>query len=305
MERLFVSHLRLVKKLTPPCLFGFLAYFLISSLALADEKEVEPPKTGNFALPTAQQPGALVSFGQNMLDKGQTQVFAFLDDYVGDNKHAADVVPSILYAVTDNFSIFFNVPIAASYKQGAKRSSGLEDMFLQLEYAYYNYKNSDFVDLGTIVANMTFPTGSSDKQPPTGAGAPSYFLGTTLVRMYNNWFGFVSPGVVLTTSHDGTKFGNQYLYQAGFGRNIYSIPSKLIVDWMVEIDGQYTEENKINDNKDPNSGGNVVYVTPSLWISGEHLVVQLGAGFLPTQHLFGNQNRNNYLLVANFGWTFL
>ncbi len=35
-----------------------------------------------------------------------------------------------------------------------------------------------------------------------------------------DWYGFLSSGATLTTSHHGNKIGNQYLYQGGFGKNI-------------------------------------------------------------------------------------
>lgn len=284
-------------------------YIYGSSVNINSEKEKkvkkeEPPKIGNFALPTSQQPGPLLSLGQNIIDKNQTLLFLFADDFAGVKKHAVDVVPSILYGVTDDFSVFFNVPIAASYKENKNHSSGLEDIFLQLEYAFYTNKTSHFVDEATLVANTTFPTGSTKKQPPTGVGSSSFLLGATVSRMYADWFGFTSHGVILTTSHNSTKFGNEFFYQFGLGRNILGIDSEWILAWMVEVDGQYIEKNKIMGITDPHSGGNVVYATPSLWISSKKLIIQLGFGLPATQHLFGNQKRNNYLLTANVGWTF-
>ncbi|KTD71733.1 hypothetical protein Lste_0018 [Legionella steelei] len=67
-------------------------------------------------------------------------------------------------------------------------------------------------------------------------------------------------------------------------------------------DGQYSQRNKINGGIDFNSGGNVVYVTPSLWVSSKKLIVQLGVGLPVTQNLYGNQTKDSYLLVANLGW---
>lgn len=267
-------------------------------------KEEELPKIGNFALPTSQQPGPLVGLGQNIIDRNQTQLFLFADDFVGIKKHMVDLIPSILYGVRDDFSIFFNVPIAASYKGNKSRSSGFEDMFLQFEYAFYTNKTSRFIDQATFITNVTFPTGSTKKQPSTGFGSSCFLLAGTFSRMYSDWFGFTSPGVILTTSRHGTKFGNEYLYQFGFGRNILSIDSEWIFAWMLEIDGQYTEKNKIMGAADCNSGGNIVYITPSLWISSKKMIIQLGVGVPPIQHLFGNQKREKYLLVANLGWTF-
>ncbi len=270
----------------------------------SSQTQPEPPKIGNFILPTSQQPGPLIGFGENILEKGQTQLFLFADDFVGINKHFVDLIPGVIYGITNRLSVFFNQPIAVSYKENNNQSSGLEDSFLQFEYTYHDKKTYDFAEQGTIVATVIFPTGSSGKIPHTGFGSSSFFWGTTYNRSYINWFGFVSPGVLLTTSKNNTKFGDEYFYQFGLGRNLFDIDSSWIFAMLVEMDGLYIEKDKINGEIDPDTGGNRTYVTPSLWISSNKLIIQLGIGLPITQHLYGDQKRENYLLAANVGWTF-
>lgn len=268
-----------------------------------DEKKIAPPKIGNFSLRTSQQPGSFIGFGENIIEEGQTQIFLFADAVIARRSHKTDVFPSILYGVTDTFSIFFNVPFSPGNRQECHHSDGMEDIYLQLEYAFYNKQTKCFVDQATLVGNITLPTGSAHKVPPTGFGAPSVFLGLTYNRMLIDWFYFGSAGIVLTTSYKHTKFGNQYFYECGFGRNFWTPPGWIFA-WMVEVDGQYSEMNQIDGKIDRNSGGNTVYVTPSLWISNEKLILQLGVGFPAQQHLFGKQPRQYYTLNLNVGWTF-
>lgn len=263
----------------------------------------EPPKIGNFSLPLSQQPGSLIGIGQNILNKNQAQLYLFADYFKGVRQHMLDIMPSFLYGITDNFSIFITLPIAASYKYEDNHSSGLGDASFQFEYAYYTKDTKKYSEEATIIANFILPTGSSKKQPPTGFGSPSFMLGTGYARTYVDWFGYTFQGTIQTTSHDGTKLGNEYLYQFGLGRNVLTIPSKLIFALQVEVDGEYTEKDRINGVTDPNSGGNVVFVTPSLWVSSKKLIFQFGVGFPVIQNLNGNQNKMNYLLAANLGWT--
>jgi hypothetical protein len=282
---------------------GYILLFLmicpLSSLAITEQ----PPKIGNFALPASQQPGPLVCFGQNIISRNQTLLFLFADDYAGESKHLVDIIPSVLYGVTDNLSLFINAPYAASYKIEHQKSNGFEDAFAQLEYAFYNSSSNAFVDQATVVFNVTAPTGAKHKNPPTGEGSPSFFIGTTFNRSCVDWLVFASPGVVVTTTKSGTKFGNSYLYQFGFGRNIADTHGWILA-WITEVNGTYTQKNKINGAIDPNSGGNVVYLTPSFWASTKKLILQLGVGYAVTQHLFGNQNKNTYLITGNIGWNF-
>jgi hypothetical protein len=268
-----------------------------------NKKNEEPIPFGNFSLPTSQQPGPLASFGQNILDKGQTQIFLFADAFIGKNSYLTDIFPSVLYGITNDLYFFFNVPFSPGNKDRDNHSSGLEDIFAQLEYTFYLKKTSHTVDQATIVANVTFPSGSISKIPPTGFGSNSFFIGATFNHMEINWFFFTSPGAILTTSKHGTKFGNQFLYEFGIGRNISS-PSGWIFAWMVELDGLYSWKNKFHGITDPNSGGNIIYITPSIWISSKRLILQFGPGYPIVQHLFGNQSKKFLSFDFNLGITF-
>jgi len=279
---------------------SLLSILLLSTLPCHAE---QPPSIGNFALPVSQQPGPLIGFGSNIIDQHETQVFFFADDYLGVNKHTMDLAPSILYGIRNDLSLFIEVPYAASFKSNQQTSRGLEDTLAQLEYAWYSPSTSRYIDQATVVINLTAPTGSAQKNPPTGFGSPSFFLGTTFSRTYVDWFFIAAAGAILTTAHNSTKFGNNYLYQFTIGRNIANINGWLLA-WMTEIDDSYSQHNRVNGIMDPNSGGNIVYVTPSFWASTQHFLFQFGAGVAAAQQLNGNQTRSTYVLVGNIAWNF-
>lgn len=267
------------------------------------QKSTQPVVLGNFALPVSQQPGPFVSFGENILAQGQVQLFLFADVFMGRNSYSTDVLPSILYGITDELYFFFSVPFSPGNKDRDQHSAGFEDIFAQLEYAFYTSNGSDTVDQATVVANITFPTGSSTKNPPTGFGSSSFFIGATFNHMGIDWFFFTSPGAILTTSKHGTKFGDQLLYQFGLGRNIPS-PAGWIFAWMLEFDGTFAWKDKIKGATNPNSGGNTIYATPSIWISSKNIILQVGVGYPVVQHLFGSQSRKFLSFDVNFGVTF-
>ena len=302
----------MLKNLSALIFLTFFSYITMSSDAQSDslrgseerKQQNSPPHIGNFTLPASQQPGPLLSFGQTVTDKNQAHFFLFVDYLKGNNKHASDVIPSFSYGITDDLSILFTAPIVINSQEGGNLSSGVGDMIMQLEYAFYSNETSSFAEHATIVTNMSFPTGSTKKQPSTGVGAPSFFWGATFNRTYIDWFGFTSYGLNFKTASDKTRLGNEFLYQMGVGRNICTIDSELIIAGLVEMNGQYVGKTKIMGDIDPDSGGNVIYLTPSLWFSTQKASFQFGFGVPVTQRLFGNQNRNDYLVAANFGWNF-
>lgn len=268
--------------------------------ALADS----PPKEGNFILPGSQQPGSLIGLGQTIVDRNETQLGIFANPFFGPDSHYVNISPSMIYGLTDQLALFLNMPIAASFKDGQNYSSGLEDAYFQLEYAVYAKQTNDFSEQATVLSGANIPTGSSTQQPPTGFGSPSYFLGSTFSHVSVNWFAFAASGATLTTAENATRFGNQFLYQGGLGRNIMDIDTTWIIAWLVEADGLYSQKNIKNGITDPNSGGNVFYITPSLFFSSKEWLIQPGIGFPVIQHLFGVQNKNSYLLALNISWSF-
>lgn len=266
--------------------------------------DVKLPHIGNFAVQDTQQIGPLISYGQTNLDKNQTQLYIFSMANKGVQINNIEIYPSIAYGITDKLTLLLTVPYAASFRQGAQKSSGVEDTQAQLEYAYYYKSSSTFQDQATVFAFVQTPTGSVSKKPPTGSGSPSYYFGSTFSRFYVDWYAFTSPGILVTTPHDNVKSGNQFYYQFGLGKNINYETNKWIFDWLLEANGQYNQKNRINGIFDLNSGGNIVFLTPSLFVSTNNLTLQFGIGFPILQNLYGNQLKSAYIMAGNFAWTF-
>lgn len=283
-----------------------LIILFLTPLAWAREEPEPPapPNIGNFALPPSQQPGPLLSFGQNILLKNQTAVYLGADDYTGNQQHYAEALPNIVYGLTDNFSIMLNAPIALSFGQYNRSSSGIEDMIIQGEYYFDSKNTTTSTQQATVVANISLPTGSATKNPPTGSGSTGFFVGTTFNKTYIDWFMYASPGFNYHTQQNGYQAGNNYLYQAAIGRSFYSDPNKWIIAWQVEADGTYSDKNKADYSLDENSGGNVIFLTPSLWASSQHLIAQVGIGYPIVQHWNGDQSNLSFLYIGSIGWTF-
>lgn len=77
-----------------------------------DKDEATPLKIGNFVLPASQQPFGLFAFGGNIIDKGEVQLFLFTDEFIGKQKTILEVIPNILFGVTDNFSVLLGLPFS-------------------------------------------------------------------------------------------------------------------------------------------------------------------------------------------------
>lgn len=221
-----------------------LFFVMWSGVVIAAPLEAQPPSIGNFALPDSQQPGPFISFGQNIIDKNQIQIYSDPNYQRNTDQSFLEIPAVFLYGLTDESSILVTLPIAADYRSGAYHSSGMADISAQGEYAFYENSNSQYTEQMTLVSALTIPTGSLSKNPPTGFGSMSYFLGGTYNHMSVDWLWFTSPGVMWITKHSNIKLGSQYLYQFGVGRNIKSEPNQYIFSALMEIDGTYFEKIK-------------------------------------------------------------
>jgi len=263
---------------------------------------IEPPHSGNFSLPISQQPGPLVSFGQNIVKRNQAQVFLYPSYLKAPQQQYPNASPSLLYGFSDNASLFITTPIAINYTNNKQRASGFADTSVQGEYAFYNKDNDRFSDQSTVVGGMTLPSGSFIKRPQTGQGTVGYFIGTTFNRTSIDWMFFASPGITLFKPTPTTPFESQYLYQVGIGRNIKSIPDKSILLVMVELDGLYSKNNLQLNALYSNAGGNIVLATPSLWFSTQHLILQAGLSLPISQHVAQPQDKISYYAIMSIGW---
>lgn len=269
----------------------------------AEKAKQEPLKIGNFALPGSQEPGQFLSFGANIVDKDEVQ-FQFATNFThGISQYQTTMTPAYIYGISDNTSLLLQLPVAVRYEALGQHASSLADALLQFESAYYGFKNAYYEDQATMVTGIYLPTGESGKTPPTGTGAIGLFVGTTFTRTCIDWVYFTSLGMLWNTQNDEVKKGHQLFYQFGLGKNIFNIGSEWILAWIVEMDGQFTQRNQVHEFKDSNSGGNVILLTPSFFMSSKSFILQIGAGFPMVQTLNGAQAKNNYVLAAQCSWS--
>lgn len=282
-------------------LFKLIGLFLFLVMKIAFSNVQAPPNEGNFSLSASQEVGPLFSFGQTLIGKNVLQAYIFPSCLKVTRGNYTQLGASLLYGVTDDLAVMLTLPWGLSYADKHNRSSGLGDVSVQGEYAIYSMTNADYETQATLVASLSLPTGSALKNPPTGYGSTALFGGFTYNRYYVNWLWFISPGVLVTTTHDGIHSGQSYFYQAGLSHTISVSPGKYIFSGLLELDGQYSDKNRYFKEADPDSGGTVIFLSPSLWWSNKNYIIQLGVSVPIAQHLNGAQSKNEYYLLLSLG----
>ena len=242
-------------------------------------EEARQEKIGNFAVVGSMQPPPFLGFGQTVIDQYDLLFEAYPTWITGKNIRFSEMFIAATYGIRNDLSLLVAFPTALSLNAVGNHSSGSEDMFVQLEYAFYASHLKKSTNQFTIVTRFYLPTGSECKVPVTGSGAPSVFIGVTAERLSAEWYCYTSYGALFTTKYDtGSRFGNQFLYQAGFGKNIAYSSNRWILTWLVEFYGLYTQKSQVACVTDPNSGSNQIILAPSIWFSTNRVYLQGGVG---------------------------
>lgn len=260
-------------------------------------------RRGNLALSTSQQPGPLFGFGQNIVDQYDLQLFTYGMFNHGNNVNIDDIVPTLLYGIRNDLSLFIYVPWSKN-QIDSRSSSGISDLLVQLEYALYEKEKETASDQITLVSNVTFPTGSFQKDPPTGLDKASLFFGYTASSLGVTWYSFQATGIIVPIGNKELCIPPIILYQGGVCRNIGFKPDKWIASFVFEFFGTYQKKQAVPLRIHTIYEVNSFYIGSSLWYSTPHLIIQFGIAFPLKQDLSDITIPRNYLAQFDIGWKF-
>lgn len=272
--------------------------------------EPKPLPLGNFALSTALMPSPLFSLGQNIVDQGD--VLSYLNPILLQGKNDKKFFYNEIYTLlglTDQLSVFILFPVPVINEEAHVRTSGFGDIIMQGEYAFYNKSDYYSATQATAIASVYLPSGIlepvhsgfSQHAPFTGLGSTAFFLGGTGSYITYDWYTFISGGGLMTTRHNGNKVGSSASYQAGIGKNLKYFDDKILMG-MIEFDGISFKKDTLMGRIDPNSGGTVMYLGPSLYLATENTIFQMGFQIPCYQKLNGIQAKNSFQISISFAW---
>lgn len=279
--------------------------FSFTLLAFKLHCSVTPEPIGNFALKTSQRVSPLFSLGQNIVDKGDFLTYGEYVRIKGENFAANDGVLSFLYGFTNKCSIIGVFPVTSNSNPAAVKTAGIADLFIQVEYEYYEQNYTDASNSCTALCALYLPRGTIETSFNSIPAEPFGILfGGTVSHESETWYAFLSGGAIVRPNRKKNNTGNSILYQCGIGANLEGITNKFIACVLFEINGNYTTPctTYIQDNL--TSGGNFVFAAPSIYLATEKVLFQCGVGIPICENLCGPQSKTNYLFITNFAWKF-
>lgn len=168
----------------------------------------------------------------------------------------------------------------------------------------------------SVLSGLNVPTGktnvrdsnstlfSASDQPGSGAWTP--FAGIIISKQFNRFS--ISSNLIYTQSTEGsqqTTLGSIFDYNFATVLEFYkNEQTKLQVDGIMEIIGEYAGKDNIAGLVDQNSGGNSIYLSPGLRVNMNTAIsCYLGVSIPLIQYYYGTQVKNEYGITGGIDIT--
>jgi hypothetical protein len=240
---------------------------------------------------------------------------------------------SLAYGVTDDLTLSARLPYvdrqnirAGEIEDGEPEahdhgdSKGVGDLSVLAQYRFFS---SQAVH-ASVIGGIKAPTGKTDVKDDGEKLETEFQPGTGSWDWLFGASASINPGRLglhgnvlynLTTEgSQNTEIGNAFFYNLGV---VYSLSSgegqahhghdhsHLKWDVMLELNGEYRQKNEIDGEKEDNSGGDVIFLSPGIRVSSsDKWSLFLAVGKSIYDDFNGTQTDVDYRLIGGFGFAF-
>ncbi len=216
----------------------------------------------------------------------------------------------IPYNISRNLLVSVMVPVMSvrgKSVEGSQTSTGLGDITVTAKYLFLQHDRLQETFRIAAKTVVKFPSGNEERQPALGTGTYDVSAGAVV-----GWIGrrFGVYGDVLYSFNGragGIAHGNSLKYNAAIGfrgiPDVYDRYPMSQLNLYLEFNGEYSRPHTGDGENIPDTGGNVVYISPGIqYIPGRQFLVE---GFLQIpaiQSLNGTQLGTDFRFGIGIRW---
>ncbi len=254
--------------------------------------------------------------------------------------HSADSISTLsvnlAYGVTDNFTLSVQLPylnrsnVRENHLHRGEAeierlgdSQGIGDLTVLGQYRFFSHDES----LAALLLGIKLPTGSTHKinatgerfdtefQPGSGSVDPLFGIAAKQSWGPNSLTGSLLY-TIATEGAQHTDLGDRFDYSLAYAYRIKGIVdsdeslgigsgSGTAVDLVLELNGTWRDQEKVDGETDPNSGVNVVYISPGISVTGaQGWFASLSAGIPVIKNVRGIQDDPGSRVFLSLGKSF-
>lgn len=207
------------------------------------------------------------------------------------------------YGISDKLTFLPSIPLVSRKPaNGDGNVTGLGSINLQFNYLLYLQENPEFRYRMIATFGLGLPTTTISQVTLFSLKAINSMIGILQDAMTQNWYFFYDFGLLLISKKGNLKTGNFVIYDFGMGRTFCY--NEHYITLMGEFFGLYQQPDHLNGNIVLTTGGNAVYVGPT--VRYYHKRCYVHGGILATVAWPSRipEKPSSYLLGFNAGFYF-
>jgi hypothetical protein len=208
------------------------------------------------------------------------------------------------YGITDRLTFVPTIPIVSKKPVNNKGDkTGLGNISLQFNYLLYEHEELDDARYRfMITAGAGFPTTTINEVTLFSLKGYNTMIAAMQDFMSKEWFAYADFGTIIVGKNGNNKTGNFLIYDMGLGR-ILCINDHYIT-FMAEFFGVYMKPDRINGIIHPITGGNAIFVGPTLHYFFKDRFLHAGILAKIATQARSTEKQSSYLIGVTGGYYF-
>jgi len=262
-------------------------------------------KTAIFALLSSllTQPALahdpVFGLGPHVLFKGGVEIAPEVHINKAGNNDTTELGLSLTYGLTGDWAAGIEIPYIDKSSATAS-SSGQGDLTLFSKYRFWREDGPGVQESMAIAVKVKTNTGDSDVSTGTTDGV----LGLTYGYEGRKWYRWSALRYRFNDKNGaGLRRGNKILFDLAGGIRLkqtgYKEPDTV---WLIELNGESTQNNELNGAAQINSGGTEWFVSPGIFWTRRNFAIKAGVQIPVISNLNGNQQKTDYRAKLILEW---
>ena len=237
--------------------------------------------------------------GPHVLFKGGVEIApeVFINE-AGDRKNT-ELGIELTYGLTGDWAAGVVIPYE-KHSSASGSTKGQGDLTLFTKYRFWRKDGPGLQQSMSIAAKLKTDTGNSD----TGTGTTDGILGLTYGYEGRKWYRWTALRYRYNEKNAaGLQRGNKILFDMVGGIRMkqtgYREPDTV---WLLELNGESTQNTELNNIELNNSGGTQWFISPGIFWTKRNFAVKAGVQIPVASKLNGDQQNTDYRAKLVLEW---
>lgn len=223
---------------------------------------------------------------------------------------------TFVYGVTEKLAFLLTAPYIdkkqKSTSAGVRSTisdSGIGDITIMSKYRIWSKDLPGEAQRFSLVGGLELPTGDDKAQLKLGSGSVDPITGILFTKQSLSQEFDVDLTYQFNTEAKNFEFGDILKYNLAYQKRIWPriLPEKGIYsqfNLVLELNGEYAQKDKSNENIVKDSGGNTLFLSPGIQLATKRWVLETSVQLPIIQDLNGSQLETDYTVVTSLRLTF-